>query len=73
MNLLGDEDILKRAEREIYQRVASLDGSITAEHGIGTLKKDFLELVRTKNELARMRELIEIFNPARTLNPNILL
>ncbi len=73
VNLLGDEDILKRAEREIYQRVASLDGSITAEHGIGTLKKDFLELVRTKNELARMRELIEIFNPARTLNPNILL
>ncbi|NNN12789.1 MAG: FAD-binding oxidoreductase [Acidimicrobiaceae bacterium] len=73
VNLLGAEDILKRAEVEIYQLVAGLDGSITAEHGIGTLKKEFLQLVRTERELARMRELIEIFNPGRTLNPNVLL
>ncbi len=73
VNLLGEEDILKRAEEAIYQRVAGLDGSITAEHGIGTLKKEFLGLVRSEGELARMRGLIELFNPGRTLNPNVLL
>ncbi len=73
VNLLGEEEVLDQAEVEIYRRVAELDGSITAEHGIGTLKKEFLSLVRSEQEMARMHDLIAIFNPGRTLNPNVLL
>ena len=55
-------DIVYRATRE-YQ------GSVSAEHGIGMLKKDFLAYSRTPEELALMRTLKQALDPRGILNP----
>ena len=42
-------------ERAVYELVSRRRGSISAEHGIGSLKRDFLHLSRSPEEIALMR------------------
>jgi FAD/FMN-containing dehydrogenase len=53
----------------VHGIVDGLDGSFSAEHGIGQLKR--LELARTKNsvEMALMRSLKQTLDPYQILNP----
>jgi len=44
-------------------------GSISAEHGIGTVKKPFLGYSRSAPELATMRTLKRALDPNGILNP----
>ncbi len=53
----------------IYELVASLDGSFSAEHGIGRLKRDALERYRPGIELEMMRTLKRALDPHNILNP----
>jgi len=73
VNLVGDDLLLERAAKSLYAAVVQLEGSVSAEHGIGTLKKEALQLMRSPSELARLGTLIETFNPGRVINPNIML
>ena len=41
----------------IYDRVGTYRGSISAEHGIGVLKRDYLDRSRTPEAIAAMRQL----------------
>lgn len=61
-----------RHEDALFGFVAALGGSISAEHGIGTLKAKWLSLARTKEEQALFKRIRAAFDPAATLNPNIL-
>jgi FAD/FMN-containing dehydrogenase len=45
-------------------------GSISAEHGIGQLKKSGLLLNRTNEELSLMRSIKTIFDPHGIMNPH---
>jgi FAD/FMN-containing dehydrogenase len=47
-------------------------GSISAEHGIGLVKKDYLESTRTAAEIALMRGIRAVMDPAGILNPGKL-
>jgi FAD/FMN-containing dehydrogenase len=58
---------------EIFARVAALNGSISAEHGVGLLKRDFLGFSRGAPELALMRALKGVFDPQQIMNPGKLL
>jgi len=58
---------------EIFARVAALNGSISAEHGVGLLKRDFLGYSRGTEELALMRALKCVFDPRQIMNPGKLL
>lgn len=49
--------------------VAEAGGSISAEHGIGLLKKDALALTRDPQQIAAMRRLKAAFDPNNILNP----
>jgi FAD/FMN-containing dehydrogenase len=60
-------------ERAIYGVVASVGGSVSAEHGIGRNKRDFLALSRTEPELALMRTLKRALDPENILNPERVL
>ena len=51
----------------VYKPLAGLQGSISAEHGIGFEKKKYLKLSRTQKEIDTMRLL------KRTLDPNNIL
>ncbi len=56
-------------EREVYGVVSARRGSISAEHGIGLLKKDFLHLSRSPEEIALMRTIKKAMDPNGILNP----
>lgn len=56
-------------EREVYRSVARRRGSISAEHGIGSLKREFLPLSRSPAEIALMRSLKQAMDPNGILNP----
>ncbi|MBS0382775.1 MAG: FAD-binding oxidoreductase [Proteobacteria bacterium] len=48
-------------------------GSISAEHGVGLLKKPYLSRVRSEGEIVLMRQLKRVFDPHGILNPGKLL
>jgi FAD/FMN-containing dehydrogenase len=73
VNLVGEDRSLDRVSRSIYQHVVDLAGAISAEHGIGTLKKHALSLVQPPAERRQITQLIDIFNPGRVINPNVML
>jgi FAD/FMN-containing dehydrogenase len=56
-------------ERTIYEVVARRRGSISAEHGIGSLKMPFLPLSRSAEEIALMRVIKNALDPRGILNP----
>ena len=58
---------------EIFAAVQALGGSISAEHGVGLLKKDYLHFSRSDAERALMQGLRRCFDPDGVLNPGKLL
>ncbi len=57
----------------IFERVAFRNGSISAEHGVGLLKRDFLAYSRSSEELAVMEALKRVLDPGQIMNPGKLL
>lgn len=55
--------------RIIYDQVMSFDGSISAEHGVGRLKRDELERIRPKAATEAMRAIKRALDPNRIMNP----
>jgi len=53
----------------IYDLVVELGGSISAEHGIGVLKKTYLKRYRSAAELELMRAMKTAVDPRNILNP----
>ena len=57
----------------VHAIVARFGGSISAEHGIGRMKAEALERVKSPVELAMMRRLKDAFDPRGILNPGKVL
>lgn len=57
----------------VHQLVGEMGGSISAEHGIGRLKRDLLRDVKDPVALDVMRALKQTFDPKGVLNPGVLL
>jgi len=53
--------------------VQKLDGSISAEHGIGLVKKPYLKYSRDEADLNYMKGVKRIFDPKNIMNPGKLL
>ena len=53
----------------IYDLVASMNGSFSAEHGVGLFKKPYLERYRGGIEISLMRTIKSALDPENTLNP----
>lgn len=58
---------------KIFSEVQKCDGSISAEHGVGLLKRDFLSFTRSEADLALMTRLKQVFDPNQVMNPGKLL
>jgi FAD/FMN-containing dehydrogenase len=56
-------------ETVVYELASRRRGSISAEHGIGSLKRQFLHFSRSPAELALMRAIKNAMDPHGILNP----
>jgi FAD/FMN-containing dehydrogenase len=53
----------------VYGLIQELSGAVSAEHGIGIMKKQFLSYSKSESEIALMRALKQTMDPAGILNP----
>jgi len=73
VNITGVAPDDERTDEAVLRHVASLGGSISAEHGIGTAKRAMLHLNRSEAELAVFRAVKHALDPSAILNPEVLL
>jgi FAD/FMN-containing dehydrogenase len=57
----------------VHDAVAANSGSISAEHGIGVLRRDEMLRYKSPVELAMMRRLKHAFDPLGIMNPGKVL
>ena len=57
----------------VFDVVLKFDGSISAEHGIGRLKKHHMAEIKSTVELQMMRDLKKLFDPGNIMNPGKVL
>ena len=55
---------------EIFNLVINLEGTLSGEHGIGIIKKQYLEKEINKETLMLMKNIKEQFDPKNILNSN---
>jgi FAD/FMN-containing dehydrogenase len=60
---------VKEADRDLFDLVKAHAGSVSAEHGIGLLKKPWLPWTRSATEIAAMKSVKRALDPAGILNP----
>jgi FAD/FMN-containing dehydrogenase len=73
VNVTGVAPDDDRVTDAVLQLVANMHGSISAEHGVGTMKRDWVHLTRTPAELHAFRAIKDALDPRHVLNPNALL
>ena len=73
VNVTGVEPDDDSVSAAVFELVAELHGSISAEHGIGAAKRAYLKLVRSQTEIAAYRAIKRALDPTGTLNPHVLL
>ena len=69
------DDFFERCHRinpELFRLIEKRGGSISAEHGVGLLKRDFLSYSKSDVEIGLMRELKKVFDPSGIMNPGKL-
>lgn len=66
---IADEQARRHIEAIVYGATRDWSGSVSAEHGIGTLKKQWLGHTRSPEEIALMRTLKAALDPVNILNP----
>ncbi|HEY9363526.1 MAG TPA: FAD-linked oxidase C-terminal domain-containing protein [Chitinophagaceae bacterium] len=59
---------LKDGIREIFTLVKSLGGTISGEHGIGLVQKEYMEIIFDETQMRLMREIKKVFDPNNILN-----
>ncbi|MDA7602214.1 FAD-binding oxidoreductase [Gammaproteobacteria bacterium] len=64
-----DDESIRKMESCIYDPLKSIGGAVSAEHGIGLEKKDYLGISRTEIEIDIMRTLKKSLDPNNILNP----
>ena len=64
------EEELSKAIREIFTLTVSLGGTISGEHGIGWVQKDYMDIAFKEVELNLMRNIKKVFDPKNIMNPS---
>jgi FAD/FMN-containing dehydrogenase len=66
-------DVEASLDTGIFDAVRDVNGSISAEHGVGVSRAPFLKWTRSERELELMRALKKLFDPQYILNPGKLM
>lgn len=59
---------LKEGIREIFELVKRLGGTISGEHGIGLVQKEYMNIMFNETQMRLMRDIKKIFDPNNILN-----
>lgn len=59
---------LKDGIKEIFLLVKELGGTLSGEHGIGLVQKEYMRIVFDKTQMRLMKEIKKIFDPNNILN-----
>lgn len=73
---IGNEEFLANQDavnRVVHDNVVAFNGSISAEHGIGALKRDELARYKSPVELSMMRAIKAALDPLGIMNPGKIL
>ncbi len=71
-NNMSDEqwkNILPQGIREIFQLCVKLGGTISGEHGIGWVQKDYMDIAFTEKSRSIQKQIKSVFDPNGILNP----
>jgi glycolate oxidase subunit GlcD len=60
---------IKKGIREIFKLTKSLGGTISGEHGIGFVQKEFMDIVFSPVEIKLLKGIKQVFDPNNILNP----
>jgi glycolate oxidase len=66
-NSQDDPEIIKSL-RALFELVRSLGGTISGEHGIGLIQKDYMDIIFDKTQMELMRGIKKVFDPNNILN-----
>lgn len=77
LNILKPDNLQKdiffeqchRVSQWIFEIVEKYQGSVSAEHGVGLIKKDYLHYSRSNQEVGLMRHIKAAFDPNGIMNP----
>lgn len=59
--------------REIFELTISLKGTLSGEHGIGFVQKNYMDIAFSKSHLELMEQIKYIFDPNNIMNPGKIL
>ena len=77
LNILKPEAMAKadffrqceKVNKWVFEIVERYRGSVSAEHGVGLVKKDYLTYTRSPREIAYLRGIKRVFDPNGIMNP----
>jgi len=76
VNILRDEmceedwnKTVKVGVRSLFERVKAMGGTISGEHGIGLVQRDYMDIMFSESHLELMRSIKRVFDPKGILNP----
>ena len=64
-----NQEIMDKIEPYLYQWISENKGSISAEHGLGFKKKDFMHFSKCPVSISAMNQIKQVFDPHRIMNP----
>jgi glycolate oxidase len=60
---------LKEGIKEIFLLVKELGGTLSGEHGIGLVQKEYMDIIFDPTQMRLMKEIKKLFDPNNILNP----
>lgn len=71
---IGDFKIeCETVNKHVYGLIQEMSGSISAEHGVGMIKKPYLSYSRSPEEIELLKGIKKVFDPKNILNPGKLI
>ncbi|MEQ6290378.1 FAD-binding oxidoreductase [Vogesella sp. GCM10023246] len=71
--LAAFRDACEQVNEQVFALVRDFGGSMSAEHGVGLLKRDYLPVSRSAQEIEMMQGIKKVFDPDGIMNPGKLL
>lgn len=64
---------IKLGIRELFVRVKALGGTLSGEHGIGLVQREYMDIVFSETHMNLMRAIKKAFDPSGIMNPGKVL